>query len=224
MVFDLDGTLLNTLQDLADCYNRVLRQFGFPVHPTEDFRNFIGDGAAECMKRCLPEAVRKDQDLLRACLAAQAEDYADNWRVTTRPYPGIMELLEKLTSARMPLGVLSNKDHRFTLKMVSHFFGHFAFAAVQGLDGRVQAKPLPDGARQTAARLGSRPERTFFVGDSSMDMLAASGAGQVAVGALWGFHSRTRLLEAGADELIETPLELLPLVSRAARQEDVTHD
>ena len=222
MIFDLDGTLLDSLQDLADCYNRVLARFGFPTHPVESYRYFIGEGARRCMQLCLPED-ETDEATVTACLQVQRRDYADNWRSATRPYPGITDLLERLTEMQIPFAVLSNKDHRFTQKLVQHFFADFRFSAVQGLDGTLAPKPAPDGARLVAGKLDVLPSSILFAGDSSMDMIAASTAGQTAVGVLWGFRDRKELLEAGADELIDKPSDLLALVTRLIQQENPTH-
>ena len=210
-IFDLDGTLLDTLTSLANCYNRVLTQLGFATHATDAYRYFIGDGARRCVERCLPANARSDAVIDQA-LALQQQDYANSWQQDAQPYPGISAMLQQLARDPRPLAVLSNKDQAFTQLCVSHFFPNIEFQHVVGFSASVPHKPDPTGARQIARALGIPCQRLALIGDTAMDMATASTCEMQAVGVLWGFRDRQELLNAGATSLLATPADLLLLV------------
>jgi phosphoglycolate phosphatase len=209
-IFDLDGTLLDTLASLANCYNRVLTQLGFATHATDAYRYFIGDGARRCVERCLPASARTSAVIDQA-LALQQQDYADTWQRDAQPYPGISALLQQLAHGPRPLAVLSNKDQAFTQLCVSHFFPDIEFQQVVGFSAGVPHKPDPTGALKIAEALGIPCQRLALIGDTAMDMETASTCQMQAVGVLWGFRERDELLSAGATTLLATPADLLQL-------------
>jgi len=210
--FDLDGTLLNTLADLADSMNAALARQGFPPHPEDEYRFLVGDGVDVLARRCLPEAHRADDAAWEALVAAMREEYAGRWRDRTRPYAGVPELLPALVARGLPLAVLSNKQDDFTRAQVAHFFPDVRFASVAGARPGVPKKPDPAPALALARALGVPPQAWLYVGDTNTDMQTALGAGMVACGALWGFRPEAELRAAGAHHVLTHPSELLALL------------
>ena len=208
VLFDLDGTLLNTLDDLANSMNASLKRFGFPPHPVDDYRNLVGDGLMILVSRALPEDNR-DEVTIDKVASAQWEEYSRNWANKTQPYEGIPELLDALQDRGVTMCVLSNKPDDFTRIIVQKFLSKWKFAVVQGQSPETPVKPNPLGANQIALKLGLRNVDFLYVGDSNTDMRTANAAGMFAVGALWGFRSREELLGSGAKALIERPGDLL---------------
>lgn len=210
VIFDLDGTLLDTLADLAGSMNQVLHQLGLPEHPPEAYRYFVGDGMVNLARRALPTAERRDE-IVGAAVAALREAYGRRWRRMTAPYPGISELLRTLDQQNLPLGVLSNKPDELTQVMVRAYFPDIAFAGVTGAQPSLPLKPDPAGARALAREFGLPPAAMVLVGDSGVDMQTARAAGMQAVGALWGFRPEAELRAAGAHTLVQAPADLLGL-------------
>lgn len=208
IIFDLDGTLLNTLQDIADSVNSVLTSRGWPGHPVDTYRYFVGNGMTRLIKRALPENVR-DQDMIKECTAAVFLEYSRRWTDNTTPYPGILKVLDELMQNKIPMAVLSNKPHEATLKTVNHFFYRDYFRVILGAQPQRALKPNPDSALDLAARLGKKPGQIYFLGDSSVDMLTAGNAGMIALGAAWGFRGPEELLSTGAGFILEKPQDLL---------------
>jgi phosphoglycolate phosphatase len=211
IIFDLDGTLLDTLEDLGDAVNRVLAAHGFPAHPMDAYRYFVGDGSSVLIERSLPEAVR-GSDIQHVCMKEFMADYDKSWKVKTRLYDGIEDMLDGLTAAGIDLAILSNKSHIFTVNCVQDLLSRWRFRAVFGLRDDVPRKPDPAGALEIAQLLGLSSERMLYLGDTAIDMQTAVSAGMFAVGALWGFRTEGELQENGADVLIRHPRELLDLV------------
>ena len=211
VVFDLDGTLLDTLEDLGDAVNRVLAGHGFPAHPMDAYRYFVGDGSAVLIERALPESARGSA-VYRDCLAAFMADYDQSWKVKTRLYDGISEMLDSLTALGIDMAILSNKSHGFTVNCVRDLLSKWQFKAVFGLRDDVPRKPDPAGALETSRLMGTSPDRMLYLGDTAIDMQTAVSAGMFPVGALWGFRTREELLENGARALIQHPGELLSLI------------
>lgn len=216
ILFDLDGTLLDTLDDIAASANEVLAAEGAAVHPHEAYRAFIGDGVAVLFARALPPGYGGDE-LIERCVQRYRETYGRIWNQRTRPYAGIPALLRSLRERGLPTAVLSNKPHEFTCRCVEHFFPEHPFAVVLGARPGVPHKPDPTAALDICCRLGVTPEQVVYLGDSSVDMGTARAAGMYAVGATWGFRSRDELLAYGAAALVDEPLELLPLLDGSAR-------
>lgn len=213
VLFDLDGTLLDTLRDLADSGNEVLVARGFSPHPIDAYRTFVGSGMANLVRDIFPESSRPTSDAeIEGVLAEYRAAYERNWLNSTAPFPGVAALLDRLVGDRVPLGVVSNKAHDFTLRCVEAFLGAWEWSAVLGhRDGHAR-KPDPAGALEAAARLGVPPEECLFVGDSDVDMMTARNAGMHAVGVAWGFRSVTELRTAGAATILDEPPELLALL------------
>ena len=212
VLFDLDGTLLDTLQDLADAMNSVLRRFGFASHPLEAYKYFVGDGMATLVRRTLPAPQRDQAATVAACLASMKEAYRANWRDQTRPYPGIPELLDQLSARKIKLSVLSNKPDDFTRLMVKELLPRWHFERVFGERPGVPRKPDPSAALEIAERCRVSPETFAYLGDTATDMITAKAAGMFAVGVLWGFRSAEELTANGADALISRPADFLELL------------
>ncbi len=211
ILFDLDGTLLDTLEDLGNSVNSVLAARGLPTHTLDEYRYFVGDGTAMLITRALPQGKRNDETV-RACLEELREAYGRNWNVNTRPYEGIPEMLDALTEHGLKMAVLSNKQHEFTKLCVADLLSDWTFDVVFGQRDEVRRKPDPAGALEVAERLKLPPADFFYLGDSAVDMKTATAAGMFPVGVLWGFRPAEELKEAGAQALIERPSEILNLL------------
>lgn len=211
IVFDLDGTLLDTLEDIADSMNIVLRECNLPEHPVEAFRYFVGEGASVLVRRVLPETHR-DAATHAACLLRFRQVYAGRWNIKTRPYQGIPEMLREIAGRGIRMAVLSNKPHDATVQCVEEYFMSGSFDIVQGQQEGIPPKPDPGGALTIARTLGFPADRIWYLGDTATDMQTALGAGMFPLGVAWGFRTREELLEHGARVLLESPAELVPLV------------
>jgi len=211
VLFDLDGTLLDTLTDLADAANHALRGLGCPEHPRDSFRCFIGDGVETLIQRALPED-RRDAATMAECAGLMRTEYAQRWAATTCPYDGIPELLDALTARGIPMAVLSNKPDTFTRLCVDQLLSGWQFAAVLGAGTLFPRKPDPAGAREIARRLGVAPGKVIYLGDTNTDMLTAIATGMFPVGALWGFRTAEELISSGAHALVQRPLDLLSIM------------
>ena len=207
IIFDLDGTLLDTLEDLADSVNMVLSRHGLPEHPVDAYRNFVGSGMPVLVRRALPEEVQ-DEDHFNECLEEVRQEYSRRWANKTAPYPGILQALEALAASGIPMAVLSNKPHEATVHTVGHFFPDGYFQVVQGALPNGAVKPDPEPALEVAARMGLKPHQVYFLGDSNVDMFTANSAGMIALGAAWGFRGTEELLKAGAHYILENPKEI----------------
>ena len=211
VLFDLDGTLLDTLEDLGNVVNRVLAKRGFPSHGLDAYRYFIGYGTAMLITRALPEENRNN-DTIRTCLEAFREDYRRNWNVKTRVYDGVAEMLNALAPRGLRMAILSNKADDFTKLSVTGLLSNWTFDVVLGQRDGVPPKPDPAGAFEVAQRLNIAPANFLYLGDSAVDMKTAIAAGMFPVGVLWGFRPAQELREGGAQVLIERPLEILSLL------------
>ena len=211
VIFDLDGTLLDTLEDIGTAVNRVLVRKGFAQHPIHLYRQFVGEGARRMIMRALPEEHR-DEITVQDCLEEYLVEYERCWNKTTRLYKGIPELLDRLVSRGIKPAVLSNKPVAFTRQCVSELLSSWRFDAVIGESEKMPRKPDPQGALSIAEQMNIDPKDILFVGDSGVDMKTAKAAGMFAVGALWGFRDRDELQQKGADVLAQHPMEILQLI------------
>lgn len=211
VVFDLDGTLLDTLADIGSAVNAVLSACGAEPHPIPAYKAFVGEGVGVLVRRAFPEALIRGEDYERR-LAQVRDQYRLCRDENSAPYPGIPELLDGLGARGLPLAILSNKPHPFTVRAVKARLGRWRFAAVQGAAPELPLKPDPAGAIALARELGVTPERALYLGDTGIDMRTATAAGMHAVGALWGFRGAEELQAAGARRLIGNPVDLLSLL------------
>ncbi len=210
VIFDLDGTLLNTLEDIADSANETIRQFGMEPHPVESYRYFVGNGLQNLIKRIMPEQ-SKSETLERGVETFQAV-YQRRWHEKTKPYPGIMEMLDSLQRAGIKIAVLSNKPDTFTQTCVHHFFPSIRFQAVSGKKDDVPLKPDPQSTFSVLRVLAAEPAQSLFVGDSSVDIRTGIAAGMDSIGVDWGFRTESELRKAGAERVISSPQELVHYV------------
>ena len=206
VIFDLDGTLIDSLEDLADAVNVALAEHFFPTHPVEPFKFFVGDGMETLLRRAAPPET--SDTVLSALVTRMKQEYARNWASKTRPYKGIAAMLALLAQKKIPMAVLTNKPHEFAGEVINHFFPEAPFTLVQGSPPGGKAKPDPGMALSIAERFGLAPERVAFVGDSSTDMDTAVNANMLPVGVLWGFRPEKELLDHGARVIIGAPEEL----------------
>jgi phosphoglycolate phosphatase len=214
VLFDLDGTLLDTLDDLADSTNLALSKLGLPEHPAEAYKEFIGDGIENLVRRAVP-ADRRDSATLAECGRLTREHYAARWAEKTRPYDGVADLLDALTNRGVRMTVFSNKPDEFTQLCVARLLAGRRFEVVLGATAALPKKPDPAGALLIAERLQLSPAEVVYLGDTGTDMQTAVAAGMFPVGALWGFRAAEELLAAGARALIERPQDLLHVLDTA---------
>jgi len=212
VVFDLDGTLLDTLEDIAESMNNVLQKRGFPIHPLGAYRNFIGDGARMLINRSLPAGERIEK-IIAECSASFKEEYLRNWNKTTKPYDGIVKTLDELVKNKLKLAVLSNKPDIFTKMCVNEFLDSHKFQVVLGQRDDIPPKPDPTGAKLIADHLRIEPGHILYIGDSGVDMKTAIYAGMVPIGVLWGFRPKEELIKNGAKAVISSPQEIITHIS-----------
>ena len=215
VIFDLDGTLLDSLKDIADTLNSVLARNALPVLTIETVRNIVGYGMRELIRQAIPHDHHGDEQFIRKLWEEMEKQYADSWMHNTRPYPGIKELLDWLDSAGIKKGVLSNKPDRFTKLCVSSLLPGWTFQSVIGHQPLLNRKPDPEGALEMAAAMETDPSDMVFIGDTDVDMQTAVAAGMYPLGVLWGFRSAEELLENGAKKLVETPREVIAWLSQS---------
>lgn len=208
-IFDLDGTLLDTLQDLAASTNYALRQYGMPEHSLDEIRRFVGNGVRKLMERAVPSGNQNPQ--FEAAFSAFRQHYMEHSLDTTRPYAGISELLWELEKRGCNMAVVSNKMMAATKELVAHFFPEITVAIGEHEAAGIRKKPAPDTVYEALNQLGTDKENAVYVGDSEVDLQTARNCGIPCVSVLWGFRDREFLIQHGATTLIEHPEELLSL-------------
>lgn len=206
LIFDLDGTLVDSLPGIAASLNRSLTAHGLPGHSDAAIRSFVGDGLRMLVQRAASPGA--EPSLIDSLISLFKKDYDLSWADGTKAYPGIHHMLDELQKGGFQMGVLSNKTHDFTVAMTRALFPNIHFAKVLGQKDGIPHKPHPAGAFQIAAAFGTDPENCVMIGDSTIDMETATNAGMKAIAVAWGYHDRKRLLEAGAARIIEQPSEL----------------
>lgn len=211
IIFDLDGTLIDSLVDLTASMNAVLSSEGLPCHDAASYKRFVGDGVANLVKRAIPER-RRDPQTLERCLRAMRGEYAKRYRDTTRLYDGIAPLLDRLSEAGLAMAVLSNKPHDMTCRLVTELLGAWSFNAVVGALPERPRKPDPSAALEIAKSIEVDPSSVLYLGDTDTDMTTATAAGMYAVGATWGFRQGQELLAAGAAGLARHPRDLIAML------------
>jgi len=208
IIFDLDGTLINSLGDIADTMNHILAINNLPVHEEDQYRYFIGDGIQNLIIRALPEDYRSDKFVSEMHRSFEIE-YRKRCLIKTRPYPGITNMLKALSIKGIKMAVLSNKSDEFTRYMVSELFPDNYFSAVMGSRNDTPRKPDPAGALMLAKQCGIEPVCCLFIGDSNIDMRTGTNAGMLPVGVLWGFRTEQELRDGGAESIVAHPGEIL---------------
>lgn len=212
VIFDLDGTLLDTLADLAESANATLVEFGFTAHPLEDYKYFVGDGARTLVDRILPEDSRGDEKLIDDILVRFQEIYGTRWDQLTQPYDGVVEMLDSLVDLDIRFGVFSNKPDKFTQLCVAHYLGRWPLSPIIGIKDGIPKKPNPQGVQMILDEWDLPKSQVLYVGDTSTDMKTARTAGLTAVGVTWGFRPVGELTAAGANLIIDHPSQLPDLI------------
>lgn len=209
VIFDLDGTLSDSINSIKYCADKALEPFGIGPFETKQYCYFVGDGAANLVKRALIAGGDKELVHFEEAFALYKEIFRDNCMYQVKPYDGIRELLVKLKEAGVKIAVLSNKPHVETIRVIETLFGKDYFDVIQGQKEGVAIKPSPQGAFQVLEQLNLTAEEILYLGDTATDMKTGKSAGAFTVGALWGFRERQELEESHADAIIGHPLELL---------------
>ena len=209
VIFDLDGTLLDSIEDIASSMNKVLESLQLPTHKIEDYKHFVGGGVDILVENALSNQSKeiKDEVIKRFKI-----EYDGKLHSKTLPYDGIYELLDELKKLDINLAVLSNKPHEFTVSYVNHFFKNYNFKEIHGQKKDVPKKPDPKAALDIVKCLDSSCENTYFVGDTKIDMQTAKSANMTAIGVLWGFRDEKELRDFGADFIVSNPLEILKII------------
>ncbi len=220
LIFDLDGTLLDTVTDLAHATNRILIKHGFKERPEEMYNHYLGGGVYNLIRRALkdqPEGFVPSDAEIESCLPQMVLEqktlYAEIWKENSRPYPHIKEMLDALSEKGAVLAVVSNKPHHFTVEMVDYFFGRNVFNTVIGQQDGIPVKPEPDMLLNAIRDIGASTASILYVGDTDTDMLTAKNAQAASIGVSWGFRSTDELKAHGADHIVTTPLEIIDIFS-----------
>lgn len=209
VIFDLDGTLIDSLEDIAINANKVLTKLHCPTHSFEKYKHFVGDGARVLIENAMPRYVSKA--FLDEALELFIDFYEQNLHTNTKPYRDIQSLLEKLVFQNIPLAILSNKPDKFTKLYVEKLLPDIPFVVVAGQKEGIEKKPDPTVALEIAKKFQIEPQDIYFVGDTATDMKTAKNANMIAVGVAWGFRPVKELEDNGADFIITNPMNLLKL-------------
>ncbi|HRR50178.1 MAG TPA: HAD family hydrolase [Bacteroidales bacterium] len=206
-IFDLDGTLVDSIEDLAESMNTVLKENNFPEHEIDKYKLFVGNGIKTLVRRSLPAG--SDEETVSKCYLSMMNVYDNNCVSKSRPYDGIRELLQEFTDKKIKLAVLSNKADNLTKKIIYSLFPEVPFVKVVGLVDENLKKPNPESALAICREMHASPDEVLFLGDTAVDMQTAKKGGFVAIGVLWGFRGKDELIEAGADIIVEKPVDLM---------------
>jgi len=211
VLFDLDGTLIDTVDDIGDSANRVLSNRGFPIHPISAYRQFVGEGIRVLFTRALPQE-KQNENLINTCLKEFVEDYRRNYDVKSKLYDGIPDMLNALNVRGLKLAILSNKPDPLTKDCVTSLLSNWDFDIVFGQRDSVPRKPNPQAAFEIAEKLTISPSNFIYLGDTAIDMKTAVSAGMFPVGVAWGFRPVKELKGNGARVIIDKPIQLLDLI------------
>lgn len=211
IIFDLDGTLLDTLADLAHAANKALADSGFPTHDIQAYRYLVGHGIEELMRRALPDGQRSDTHVADSLARFQAI-YTTTWNVDSAPYPGIAEMLNRLADLGLPMAVYTNKPQQMAEACIAEFFSSWPLTPVIGQRPGLPVKPDPCGALDILDQWQLNAQEVMMMGDSGVDMRTASNAGLMAVGVTWGFRTEAELLQNGAGTILHQPKDLFPYI------------
>lgn len=210
IIFDLDGTLVNSLEDISDAMNKVLQGLNFPTHNYETYQYFIGSGLRNLISKALPATNNSDEQI-EICFECMINEYREICTLKTKPYDGIVELLKNLTSQNIKMAVFSNKADELTKKIASEIFPNHFDTAV-GLSTEALKKPNPIKAVEISKKWNLKPEEILFVGDSDIDMQTAVNANMFPVGVMWGYRTEEELKASGAKLVLNNPLELIQIL------------
>ena len=210
VIFDLDGTLLNTLEDLKNSTNYALSQFGFPTHSTEDIRKFVGNGVKKLIERAVPKNC--DTKITAKCLEIFKEHYSKNMYNNTKPYNSIIEILKELRNNGAKIAVVSNKFDSAVKKLCSIYFGNLIDVAI-GQSENIPPKPLPNGVFKAIELLNTEKSSVIYIGDSEVDVATAKNVNIPCIGVTWGFRDEQDL--AGANFIINKPSELIDIIKKS---------
>ncbi len=213
IIFDLDGTLINTLEDLGSIANQILEEKKFQTHPLDAYRFFVGDGSVTLIQRILPEKSRDDKTI-RECLDAFLELYDKRCGEKAALYDGIARMLDGITEKNIKMAILSNKPHDLTIKNVKQFLSRWKFEVVFGQREHVPKKPDPQSAFEIAELMEIEPKDFIYLGDTAVDMKTAVSAGMFPVGALWGFRDEKELQDNGAGAIVDHPVKIVEIFNK----------
>jgi phosphoglycolate phosphatase len=208
VIFDLDGTLIDSLYDIADSMNSILFHNGYPTFDYEAYKHFVGNGLKNLVYNCLPEDKNNEENVVR-CLSMMMDEYGRHYADKTHLYGGIAELLDELTGAGVKISILSNKADELTQKICKKLFNNWHFEIILGASDQFPRKPDPRSALYVARFMEIEPEEILYAGDTNVDMKTANAAGMFAVGVSWGFRSREELKDNNAQLIIDKPSELI---------------
>ena len=211
IIFDLDGTLLNTLEDLKDSTNFTLSRYNYSTRTEDEVRSFVGNGVDKLIERAIPEGASNPQ--FKECVKTFKEYYSKNMYNKTSPYAGIIDLVAELNKNNYKVAVVSNKFDKAVKELCEKYFNGKIQIAI-GESENVRKKPSPDSVLEVINHLGVKKEETVYVGDSEVDIKTARNAELIIVGVTWGFRSRETLINAGADYIIDSPNDLLTLIKK----------
>lgn len=209
-VFDLDGTLLDTLDDIADASNAVLQAIGCDIHPNSAYREFVGEGVTRLFEQALP-AGQATKETLARCSDGFHREYQLRWNAKTQLYAGVDRMLASLSKEGVPLGVLSNKPHAFTVQCTEHYLARWRFQCIFGVRPERPRKPDPAVLLEMLEIMGVAPDCCLYVGDTPVDMQTARAAGCIAIGAAWGFRPEEQLRAHGTNHIAAEPEEVLAI-------------
>lgn len=209
VIFDLDGTLLDSLKDIALSANKVLEEFGYEPYEIDEYRKFVGDGARALVKSALPDTLEENE--IDKALEIFKSNYSNKIHGNTKPYDGIYTMLDTLSSD-CDFALLSNKPHKFTLEYMEKFFKEYEFKQIHGQKEEVPRKPDPAGAFNILKSLDKEYEKVFYVGDTATDMKTAVAAKLIPIGILWGYQDEENLSLHGAEYIVKTPHRLSEII------------
>ena len=214
IIFDLDGTLIDSLEDIAVCMNQVLKELNLPIHEMNDYKYFVGGGISILVDNALNALNKEITDELKEKVTQRFKEiYDQKLHLKTKAYDGIYELLDELVSLDCNIGILSNKPHEFTVQYANSLFSKYNIKEVHGQKSDVPKKPDPIAAITIANSFNIPCEEIYFVGDTMVDMQTAVNANMIGIGVLWGFRDEKELMENGADFIVKHPLDILDIIN-----------
>ena len=217
LIFDMDGTLLDTIPDIARSFNTVFGRNGFPEYDPEDYKVFVGSGLRNALISALPDDAGLSEETLQRLLVEIMDEYSKNPAGLTKPYEGIVDLLQEMAGLDVKMAVLSNKAHELTLPIVKTFFSEIPFVEIVGKTARFPLKPSPESAQYIMEQMKRNPQETLMIGDSVVDFRTAGQAGMIPVCVAWGFNPVEKLLGAGCRTLMHSTEELRQYILNCIR-------